>query len=580
MKKGNQLAFLTACCLTSSLLATGVNAVVTADPATRAADAKHLGAGLVLQEVLTTADDFDGNRVINAFDLTLLKRSILQASEHTGELKTAEYAATAENVKLIGRTCRKQDITWLVHSGSAAEFTVTGTAATLTLAGDSSINSAEKYRPRYAVLVDGELLTDALLSDKELEIPLFSGDTARTAVVQVIHLSEANNGAIGVRKLSVTSSAAKPVQPTAKKALSIEFIGDSITCAYGVEGKDQYENFATSTENFMKSYAYLTAQQLHADYSAVSYSGYGIISGYTSGEKNTDSLVPDCYSLIGKPSDYAQPWDFESHTNDVVVINLGTNDNSYIGTDLEGRGAEFVEGYQAFLTDVRRLNPEAYIICTMGTMGGESVYGLVDAAVKAYQAASGDKRIHSYQSATQKPANGLGSDWHPSPVTQQQSAYVLADQICQALGLPSDRIGLDAAADGNYDVYLNEDAGANAATYLGYDKSYWVNMVSGGTKPEDVKAYVNKISLIPGTYQLEFDCTSTVDVTIPYAVQHRDDPTRSYCSGELQTTGQSQHVSETFQITQADDDCEIAFLLGGTDYYNATFSNVTLYKIS
>ena len=76
----------------------------------------------------------------------------------------------------------------------------------------------------------------------------------------------------------------------------------------------------TSTENFMKSYAYLTAKKLDADYSAVSYSGHGIISGYTTGDRNTESLVPDCYTNIAKLKDYAKPWDFSSHRNDVVVI--------------------------------------------------------------------------------------------------------------------------------------------------------------------------------------------------------------------------------------------------------------------
>ena len=57
----------------------------------------------------------------------------------------------------------------------------------------------------------------------------------------------------------------KVIEPTPKKNLSIEFIGDSMTCAYGVEGKDQNEHFKTSTENFSKSYAYLASQILNID---------------------------------------------------------------------------------------------------------------------------------------------------------------------------------------------------------------------------------------------------------------------------------------------------------------------------
>ena len=119
------------------------------------------------------------------------------------------------------------------------------------------------------------------MTEKEKTVSLFSGDSARLAKVKVIHLSEANNGAVGVSAIKVNSDVKAPVNPTPESDLRIEFIGDSITCGYGVEGKTAYEGFKTTTENFMKSYAYLTAQKLGAEYSAVCYSGHGIISGYS-----------------------------------------------------------------------------------------------------------------------------------------------------------------------------------------------------------------------------------------------------------------------------------------------------------
>lgn len=576
MKTENKSARILALCAAAVIMsATAGAALVKVSPD----DVKLICAGLLGAGKLTAACDINLSGHIDCADAVISKRAALFGIE-SGEPVTVDYAATEENVKLIGRTCRKKDVTWLVHSGAAAEFTVTGESAVLTLAGDGSVYSDEKYRPRYAVYVDGELLTDALMSAPELVIPLFEGETQRTATVKVIHLSEANNGAVGIRNLSVTSALTQPVRPTAKKKLMIEFIGDSITCAYGVEGANQYEGFSTSTENFTKSYAYFASELLDADYSAVSYSGYGIVSGYTSDAKNTDSLLPDCYQLVGKPADYAVEWDFEAVQNDVVVINLGTNDNSYLSKDMEGRSAEFKEGYMDFLRSVRKLNPEAYIICTMGTMGGKPVYDLIAEVVDEYKTESGDSRILSYLSAEQSQANGLGSDWHPSEITQKQSAYVLVDRICQALGMPSDRVGLDAAADGVYDITVNEAAGAGASIYVGYDKSFWINMVSGGTKSDDIKAYIDSISLLPGEYRLEFDCTTTGTHTIPYAVQHKDDPKRVYCSGTIDAPADKLHISETFKITEEDDDCEIAFLLGGEDYYNATFSSVTMFKLS
>lgn len=547
--------------------------------ASDAADVRTLQKALIQKDTLAQGQDLNEDGAVNGFDLVRLRRQVLKASQ-SGEIRETDVAITEQTAKLVGRTLRKGDTTWLVQSGAAAEFTVTGTSAELTLAGDGCAAGDEKYRPRYAVYVDGELLCDSLMSETETKLQLFSGDTVRHATVKVIHLSEANNGAIGVKNLHVAApdSLASPCAPTAKKSLSIEFIGDSITCAYGVEGKDQYEAFRTDTENFMKSYAYLTAQLLDADYSAVSYSGYGVVSGYTTGERNTESLVPDCYDLVGKLPDYAEAWDFDSHTNDVVVINLGTNDSSYLSQDFDGRKDEFTAAYTAFLKQVREKNPEAVIICTMGTMGGEDLYPLIQQAITDYTAETGDSQVRSYQSATQKLANGLGSDWHPSALTHELSAYVLADQICTAIGREWSKIGLDAASEGTYDVKINTEAGANAAHFVGYDKSFWINMVGGGTKPEDVQAYVGGLTLTPGTYELAFDYTSTVDVTVTYGVQQLEDPEHSCVSGSIDATGTKQHAAKAFTITEPVEDAAIVFNLGGTDYYNITLSDITLFK--
>lgn len=540
------------------------------------ADALRLCDAILGISDITAADDINADGTVNVFDMCMLRRALLT----DGEITTKNYSATTENVKLIGRTLYSDDITWLVQSGSAVEFTVTGKSAEVTLAGDSSINNDEDYRSRYAVLVDGEIIEDSVMSTPEKTVTLFEGETSRTSKVKIIHLSEAMNGAVGVKNISVTSGNAVPVYPEPEKELSIEFIGDSITCAYGVEGLSSYESFKTTTENFMKSYAYLTAQKLNADYSAVSYSGHGIISGYTSsGDINTDSLIPDCYGLTGKLSDYAENWDFSTRSHDVVVINLGTNDSSYVTKEPETRSAEFIEGYISFLKTVREKNPEAYIICTLGTMGDE-LYEYVEEAAEQYSIATGDNRIMSYKSAVQNmTADGIGSDWHPSAVTQQKSAYVLADKICQALGMESDQIGLDVADDAEYVLNIDPDKGGNAASFVGYDKSFWINMVTGGESADAIEAAVSGIGLKKGGgYRLEFDCTSTFDGTLPVEVRGSDG--EIYFSSEFDAVSEKSHFTVEFIADKDDTAASIIFQLGGKDSYNVTLSNISLTKIS
>ena len=542
-------------------------------------DFKHLTDTLHGINSTSAEDDVNGDGKLNILDMIELKNALIE-KEETGEVISRTFRAVDENVKLTGRTYDDSDVTWLVHSGSAAEFDLTASEATVVLAGDSAIKAEERYRPRYAVYVDDKLIEDSLMDTPEKEIVLLKEKSQKTVRVKIIHLSEANNGAIGVKTIKTMSSSKSPIVPVPAKKLSIEFIGDSITCAYGVEGKSSSDPFMTSTENFMKSYAYLTAQKLDADYSAVSYSGHGIISGYSSGnEKETGSLVPDYYTDVAKLSDYAKPWDFKNHHNDVIVVNLGTNDDTYVRNDPETRLPEFEKGYIDFLKVIRENNPDAYIICTVGTMGCEEIYPAIENAVMKFRE-SVDEKIMCYLSAVQNPANGYGADWHPSAVTQQMSAYVLADKICGVLGMESDKIGLDAAEDGKYGIQINEEAGAGASDYLGYDKSYWVNMVCGGKEKSDVRAYISGIPLTAGTYRLKFEIVAGKDTDIPVSVMNDGGSEEKYFERTVSAGTEKVQFEETFVMKKADDKCMLTFDVGGMDYYNITLSNVSLVKIS
>lgn len=570
MKKRRLTAVFTACGVLS------VTAVPLIAAALSLTDVQHLADALIARAQITAADDFNSDGHVNAVDLTLMKRALLYAE--TGEAVTQTVPASAETAKLIGRTLAKDGTLWLVQSGSAAECTVTGTAASVTVAGDGNVNADPKYRPRYGVYVDGKLVRDVVMGEREQTVELFSGSSQRSAVVKVIHLSEANNGAVGVKSFTVTSAAAKPVRPTAQKKLKVEFIGDSITCAYGVEAESQYVSFETGTENFTLSYAYRAAELLDADYSAVSYSGYGIISGYTGdGTANTGSLLPDCYEYIGKPDAYRTAWNFAANPVDAVFINLGTNDDSYAKHDLETRGPVFQKEYAAFLKQVRQKNPDAVIVCTLGIMGCQELYPFIEAAVNA----AGDPKISCYESQAQNSQqDGIGADWHPSPKTHERNAYIAADKLCEALGIESSKTGIDFAADGEYGAEINTDSGANGWPYFSeWDKSLNVNMSAAGSRPEDATAFVRGLDLRAGEYALSFTADPPADCTIPYAVRSREHPETVYCSGSMQGTGSEETVEKAFAIPDAAEDCEIVFLLG-TMTGQITFRNVTLCKLS
>lgn len=280
------------------------------------------------------------------------QNNFFQKLGDTDDCKEKSFLPNEENVKIIGRFYQKKNITWIVHSGSSLEFYITGNSANIILVGDSNIYSDIDLRPRFGIYINDKLFLDSLMNELELNIELFKNEEEKKIKVKIMLLSENRYGGIGIKNINIYScNNLKMIEPTRKKKLSIEFIGDSMTCAYGVEGKNENEHFKTSTENYSKSYAYLVSQILNVDYSTVSYSGYGISSGYSEGgEKNSKDLVSLYYKKIGKHENYPGEWDFEKYKNDIIFINLGANDYNYVLANLEKRGEEFIQDILIFLT--------------------------------------------------------------------------------------------------------------------------------------------------------------------------------------------------------------------------------------
>ncbi|NLT09109.1 MAG: hypothetical protein GXY08_06365, partial [Ruminococcus sp.] len=145
-------------------------------------DLNELNDGLLGRSEINGEYDLDADGKVDGFDMVLMRQDI---SRQTGERRESTYVATEENVNFIGRNLHSEGITWLVQSGSAVEFKVSAFSAGITLNGDSGIRNGEEYAPRYAVLLDDEVIFDDVLTEKTRNIELFSGTEIRNAKVKV-----------------------------------------------------------------------------------------------------------------------------------------------------------------------------------------------------------------------------------------------------------------------------------------------------------------------------------------------------------------------------------------------------------
>lgn len=356
------------------------------------------------------------------------------------ENKNTVYPAKSGAVKLLGRTLYENELLWCAYSGSGAEFSVTGKVCAISIRADEVVRRTEDADGNYArigIYLNGERVIDDLLTVPEKTYTVFEGTEPREATVSVVKLSETAMSCFAIREIRTDGT----IRPTSDRKLFVEFVGDSITCGYGVDDEDPNHAFSTATEDVTKAYAYRTAKKLGVDYSMVSISGYGIISGYTGdGTKIPAQTLPPYYDKLGfsyggfgdkKPQDCA--WDFSGREPNVIVVNLGTNDDSYCGDDPE-RQAEYRAGYVEFLKKIRKNNRNAKILCALGIMG-DRLFPSVEAAVKAYKEETGDDNLDTLHLTPQREEDGYAANWHPTSTTHEKAANQAAEKLREILGI-------------------------------------------------------------------------------------------------------------------------------------------------
>ena len=395
------------------------------------------------------------------------------------------YIPNTDNVKPLGRTCFVEDTLWMAFSGTGAAFTFRGTKAVVTLLGDntavpvegkgdlansdaSTLNGSETAKKdaatvdaqpeinttahqdtasqsegedvqtRIAIYVNGKRIVDDMMDAPKKEYLVFESEQAEDCLVEVVKLSETAMSTVGIQAIAV--EAEDGIHPAPDKAHYVEIIGDSITCGYGVDDECEEHHFSTKTEDVTRGYAWRTVKTLDVDYSLVCISGYGLVSGYVGeGEpKKPEQTLQQYYDKLGfSYGEYLgrkaaeTKWDFVLQP-ELVVINLGTNDDSY-ALDHPERQEEYRLAYIAFLKQVRSKNPGAKILCTLGIMG-DRLFPFIEKAVEAYSGETGDTNVCTMRFTPQLLEDGYVADYHPTEITHVKAAEKLTSEIKTIMG--------------------------------------------------------------------------------------------------------------------------------------------------
>ena len=239
------------------------------------------------------------------------------------------------------------------------------------------------------------------------------GLSAGTHTFGIYRQTEHDAGSVGIQSIEFAGSGTLKAAP-AEKDVYIEFIGDSITAAYGNLGNASTNSAHVGKplyQDATQGYAYLAAKELDADFSVVAWSGIGCKYGY--GSFSMQAVYPLQRYRYDKKTQY----DFTAREPDVVVLALGTNDNSKAPSTAAKR-----EGLVEMLDMVRAKNPNAKILWICNMMTGD-----VNKMIEEIVEEKGGYKKGYFVATT--PRNNAGAGWHPDVKGQRDFAATVVEAI-------------------------------------------------------------------------------------------------------------------------------------------------------
>jgi len=246
---------------------------------------------------------------------------------------------------------------------------------------------------------------------------------------RLVKVSESNPGKFCLYGIDLGKGGAFKEKPKASSR-RIEFIGDSFTVGYGVEGKNADDGTPLEKTNASMSYAYLLSESLRADYHVNAVSGRGLVRNYA-------NIVPEWtletlydYTMMGVPEQEpgTEKWDFGKFHPQVVVIFVGIND--FQGEPPYADVSRFKAAYVKLLDRLRALHPGVkFLLVATRTWPNDDLGGVVEGIYKDQVAAGHKDLVYKFVYTENTALHG-----HPSENSQKELANTLRPLVARLGG--------------------------------------------------------------------------------------------------------------------------------------------------
>lgn len=280
------------------------------------------------------------------------------------------------------------------------------------------------------VYLDGQFVNSLTLDAPEDFYLLAEGlNPDEVHTIEIVKATEGFIGSCAFRGFEL-SDGGVAIPFVSRKEPKIEFIGDSITCGYGIEADGPDGKFLAEEENFCETYAWHTVQALQADYLVVARSGIGMFRNYNGPHGGSSGAMPEIYDQVFFRSRMPK-WDFSEFKPDVVCINLGTNDFSTSGVDADG----YENAYLQFAKRLHEQQPQAKLVFLMGPMRNSEALKMHLQRVMTQLNAEVGADVASFFAMSPQGKYGFGTHYHPSKEQGRVNGEELARYLADLLAL-------------------------------------------------------------------------------------------------------------------------------------------------
>ena len=335
------------------------------------------------------------------------------------DTKEAEILVTdmSGKYKTQGRTTISGGYLMIDHSASSFEFDANCMGDVYVTFNPTYISSYDTNEKGcyFTVEVDGVKKSRDFLrltKTEETKVKIAENLLAGKHSFKIYRQTEMERATVGIKSVTLKGSLLNAPE---NKKYYIEFVGDSITTAYGNLGYSGCTNPALPFwQDATQGYAFLTAEALNVDYSLVAQQGIGAYVGWQ------PHNMYEYYTRQRYSKDTTTLYNFERKA-DVVVIALGANDMSRYA-DSGKTLADVKNGFSDMFDLVKSKNPDAKIVWIYGMMPSSANAG---ETIKQVIAEKGGEAGGYY--TLQMQPNTSGGNGHPSAAAHKTFAETLTN---------------------------------------------------------------------------------------------------------------------------------------------------------